>query len=123
MKVHIASYLSAMGGSIDPEHYLRPIPNCPGWAALCKKPRYSKKAKKEMAKRAQVKAFSTMTAKAKRIYNTPELRAEWQAKYDAALKVAKKKHPHLEGNNPNQPYVPARLWDFIRQEIHKEMKG
>lgn len=123
MKVQVANYLSAMGGSIDPEHYLRPIPNCPGWAALCKKPRYSKKAKKEMAKRAQVKAFSTMTAKAKRIYNTPELRAEWQAKYDAALKAAKKKHPGLEGNNPNKPYVPARLWDFIRQEIHKEMKG
>ena len=56
MIVHVASFLESLGGSIDKDHYLRPIPGRTGWAAYCKKPEYSKKKQKEMAERKMVTA-------------------------------------------------------------------
>ena len=49
MIVHVASFLESIGGSIDKDHYLRPIPGRVGYAAYCRKPEYSKKKQKEMA--------------------------------------------------------------------------
>ena len=49
MTVHVASFLESIGGSIDKDHYLRPLPGRPGYAAYCHKPDYSKKKRKEMA--------------------------------------------------------------------------
>lgn len=49
MIVHVASFLESIGGSIDKDHYLRPIPGRVGYAAYCRKPEYSQAKKKEMA--------------------------------------------------------------------------
>ena len=60
MIVHVASFLESIGGSIDKDHYLRPIPGRVGYAAYCRKPEYSKTKKKEMAAHAVVKNFRTI---------------------------------------------------------------
>ena len=57
MIVHVASFLESIGGSIDKDHWLRPIPGRTGYAAYCRKPQYTPKQKKEMAERPAVKAF------------------------------------------------------------------
>ena len=36
MIVHVASFLESIGGSIDKDHYLRPIPGRVGYAAYCR---------------------------------------------------------------------------------------
>ena len=67
MIVHVASFLESIGGSIDEEHWLRPIPGRTGYAAYCRKPQYTKKQKEEMAERPAVKAFSTICKEASAI--------------------------------------------------------
>ena len=47
MIVHVASFLESVGGSIDKDHYLRPIPGRAGYAAYCQKPDYTKKQRKD----------------------------------------------------------------------------
>ncbi|MBQ5388338.1 MAG: hypothetical protein IIU55_04605 [Paludibacteraceae bacterium] len=118
MIVHVASFLESLGGSIDKEYYLRPIPGRPGYAAYCHKPEYSKKKQKEMAEREAVKKLSRVSAEASAILRDPERRAEWQAKYSAALREASKhqRMPDAKG----KPYVPGRLCDYVRRELHKE---
>lgn len=64
MIVHVATFLSSMGGAVDEDHYLLELPMRPGWAVYCKKPRYGKKAKKQMAKSRQAKWFADMMARA-----------------------------------------------------------
>ena len=120
MIVHIASFLESIGGSIDKEHYLRPIPGRTGWAAYCKKPEYSKKKQKEMAERPIVKSFAAVSAEASAILKDPVRRAEWEAKYRAALREASKhqRMPDAKG----KPYVPGRLCDFVRKELAKLVK-
>ncbi|MBR2486972.1 MAG: hypothetical protein IKB46_04185, partial [Paludibacteraceae bacterium] len=90
MIVHVASFLESIGGSIDKEHYLRPIPGRTGWAAYCRKPDYSKAKRKEMAERPVVKSFAAVSAEASAILNDPVRRAEWQEKYITALRNASK---------------------------------
>ena len=107
MIVHVASFLESIGGSIDKEHYLRPIPGRTGWAAYCKKPEYSKKKQKEMAERPIVKSFAAVSA-------------EWEAKYRAALREASK-HQRMP-DEKGKPYVPGRLCDFVRKELAKQVK-
>ena len=67
MIVHVASFLESIGGSIDEEHWLRPIPGRTGYAAYCRKPQYTKKQKEEMAERPAVKAFSSLCKEASAI--------------------------------------------------------
>lgn len=111
MIVHVASFLASVGGSIDSEKYLRPIPGRPGYAAICKKPTYSAKLKKKKAEAATVKHFTDVMKEAKRQYNDPELRAEWQAKHEAAKREASK---HPKGYREDvKPQVPYRLWEYI----------
>ncbi len=120
MIVHVASFLESIGGSIDKEHYLRPIPGRTGWAAYCRKPDYSKAKRKEMAERPIVKSFAAISAEASAILNDPVRRAEWQEKYITALRNASKhqRAPHKDGKSP----VPGRLCDFVRKELAKAAK-
>ena len=120
MIVHVASFLESIGGSIDKEHYLRPIPGRVGYAAYCRKPEYSKKKQKEMAERPIVKSFAAVSAEASAILKDPMRRAEWEAKYRAALREASK-HQRMPDAN-GKPYVPGRLCDYVRKELAKQAK-
>ena len=119
MIVHIASFLESIGGSIDKDHYLRPIPGRIGWAAYCRKPVYSKQKQKEMANREAVKKLSAVSTKASAILRDPVLRAEWQEKYDAAKREASRhqRMPDAKG----KPAVPGRLCDYVRRELSRRM--
>ena len=81
MIVHVASFLESIGGSIDKDHYLRPLPGRPGYAAYCRKPDYSKKKRKEMAQRLMVKAFSQVSTEASAILRDPVLRKKKEKKH------------------------------------------
>ena len=117
MTVHVASFLESIGGSIDKDHYLRPLPGRPGYAAYCRKPNYSKKKRKEMAQRPMVKAFSQVSTEASAILRDPVLREEWAEKHRAALREASRhqRMPDAKG----KPAVPARLYDYIKRELFK----
>jgi hypothetical protein len=118
MIVNAASFLESLGGSIDKDHYLRPIPGRTGWASYCRKPKYSKKKQKEMAERGAVKKLSDVSKEASVILKDPALRAEWQKKHEAALREASK-HQRMP-NAKGKPAVPARLYDYIKRELYKE---
>ena len=120
MIVHVASFLESIGGSIDKDHYLRPIPGRAGYAAYCRKPEYSKKKQKEMAERKMVKQLAEVSKEASAILKDPVRRAEWEKKYRAALREASKhqRMPDAKG----KPYVPGRLCDYIRKELAKAAK-
>ena len=120
MIVHVASFLESIGGSIDKDHYLRPIPGRTGWAAYCRKPEYSKKKQKEMAERKMVKQLTEISKEASAILKDPVRRAEWEEKYQAALREASKhqRMPDAKG----KPYVPGRLYDYIKRELNKSIK-
>ena len=117
MIVHVASFLESIGGSIDKDHYLRPIPGRLGYAAYCRKPDYSKKERKEMAERPMVKAFSQVLTEASAILRDPVQREAWAEKHRAALREASKhqRMPDAKG----MPVVPARLYDYIKRELFK----
>ena len=116
MTVHVASFLESIGGSIDKDHYLRPLPGRPGYAAYCRKPDYSKKKRKEMSERPMVKAFSQVSAAASAILRDPVLREEWAEKHRAALREASR---HQRMPKDGKPAVPARLYDYIKRELFK----
>ena len=120
MIVHVASFLESAGGSIDKDHYLRPIPGRTGWAAYCRKPEYSKNKQKEMAEREMVKTLSQVSAEASRILRDPVLKATWEEKYRAALREASK-HQRMP-DEKGKPHVPGRLYDYIKRELYKAMK-
>ena len=120
MIVHVASFLESIGGSIDKDHYLRPIPGRTGWAAYCKKPEYSKKKQKEMAERKMVKQLTEISKEASAILKDPVRRAEWEDKYQAALREASKHQRMLDAKG--KPYVPGRLYDYIKRELNKSIK-
>ena len=115
MIVHVASFLESIGGSIDKEHYLRPIPGRTGYAAYCRKPEYSKAKKKEMAANAVVQNFRSINEEACAILRDPVQKALWQEKHLKALREASK-HQRMPDAN-GKPPVPARLYDFIKHEI------
>ena len=117
MIVNAASFLENLGGSIDKDHYLRPIPGRTGWASYCRKPKYSKKKQKEMAERGAVKKLSDVSKEASVILKDPALRAEWQKKHETALREASK-HQRMP-NAKGKPAVPARLYDYIKRELYK----
>ena len=120
MIVHVASFLESLGGSIDKDHYLRPIPGRVGYAAYCRKPEYSKKKQKEMAERKMVKQLTEVSKEASAILKDPIRRAEWEEKYQAALREASKhqRMPDAKG----KPFVPGRLYDYIKRELNKSIK-
>ena len=117
MTVHVASFLESIGGSIDKDHYLRPLPGRPGYAAYCHKPDYSKLKRKEMSERSIVKAFSQVSTEASAILRDPVQREAWAEKHRAALREASRhqRMPDAKG----KPVVPARLYDYIKKELFK----
>ena len=115
MIVHVASFLESIGGSIDKDHYLRPIPGRVGYAAYCRKPSYSKAKKQEMAQHFVVQNFRTINAEACAILHDPEQKALWQKKHLQALREASRHQRMPQANG--KPPVPARLYDFIKHEI------
>lgn len=117
MTVHVASFLESIGGSIDKDHYLRPLPGRPGYAAYCHKPDYSKKKRKEMSERPMVKAFSQVSAQASAILRDPVQREAWAEKHRAALREASRhqRMPDAKG----KPVVPERLYDYVKKELFK----
>ena len=115
MIVHVASFLESIGGSIDKDHYLRPIPGRVGYAAYCRKPEYSKAKKKEMAEHFVVQNFRSINEEACAILHDPEQKALWQEKHMQALREASK-HQRMPNAN-GKPPVSARLYDFIKHEI------
>ena len=118
MIVHVASFLESIGGSIDEEHWLRPIPGRTGYAAYCRKPQYTQKQKEDMAERPAVKAFSTICKEASAIMRDEAQKAEWTAKHIAAKREASKHQRMPQANG--KPAVPERLWDYIRHELSKQ---
>ena len=118
MIVHVASFLESIGGSIDEEHWLRPITGRTGYAAYCRKPQYTQKQKEDMAERPAVKAFSSLCKEASAIMRDPVLKAEWTAEHLAAKREASKHQRMPQANG--KPAVPARLWDYIRHELSKQ---
>ncbi len=117
MTVHVASFLESIGGSIDKDHYLRPLPGRPGYAAYCHKPDYSKKKRKEMSERPMVKAFSQVSTEASAILRDPVQREAWAEKHRAALREASR-HQRMP-DEKGKPVVPARLYDYIKKELFK----
>lgn len=117
MTVHVASFLESIGGSIDKDHYLRPLPGRPGYAAYCHKPDYSQKKRKEMSERPMVKAFSQVSTEASAILRDPAQREAWAEKHHIALREASRhqRMPDAKG----KPAVPARLYDYIKKELFK----
>ena len=96
-------------GDTDAKHYTRRLVGSPeGIVVRCKKPKYSKKQRKAMAERPQVKRFVAVNQEAQAILHDPVLRAEWELKHAAARK---------EGTRRNY-YVSPRLWDYIRHELN-----
>lgn len=120
MIVEVGPFLSSIGGSIDPEHYLRPIPGRPGFSAYCRKPKYSSRKKTEMAKSDNVVNFKEINREARRQYNDPILGPEWEKKHKEACRSASK-HGNPVGSN-GKPKVPARRWDFVKQQVAIQMR-
>lgn len=120
MIVQVADYLQRIGGTIDDEHWLRPIPGRPGYAAVCRKPKYTKKEKEAMRETDRAKRFGSLVAEARLIYNDPVQRAEWAQKHAAALREASR-HPKMPDKD-GRVAVPSRLWDYIQRELWKRYK-
>jgi len=112
MKAKWASIIEDLQGNVDQRHYARHIPGNRVWAAVCNKPELSKKVKKKKANLPHVKAFGALIATCKEILHDPERRAAWQAKYDEALRKARKYGKPIQG----------RLCDYVRHEVSVALK-
>jgi hypothetical protein len=112
MKAKWTSLVDDLQGSIDRKHYARHIPGNGEWAAVCSKPELSKKTKQKKANLPHVKEFSQLIATCKEILNNPERRAAWQARYDEAMRKARKHNKPIQG----------RLCDYVRHEVSVALK-
>ena len=102
--------IKAKTGEWDKYNYTRRLVGRPeNIVSLCKKPKFTKAQRKKMAERPQVKRFVEVNAEAQAIWHNPELKAQWEAKHQAARR---------DGSKHNY-YVHVRLWDFIRHELNK----
>ena len=99
-------------GNVDQRHYARRIPGNVEWAAVCAKPELSKKAKKAKAEHPTAKAFAELMAETKAIMHDPVRKAEWQARYEEAVRKARKYNKPIQG----------RLYDYIKHELSEERK-
>ena len=112
MKAKWVSILKEARGTIDSRHYARHIPGNDEWAAVCEKPELSKKTKKKKAEHPTAIRFAELMAETKAILHDPERRAAWQARYDEAVRKARKHNKHIQG----------RLYDYIKHELSEERK-
>lgn len=112
MKAKWTSLVDDLQGSIDSKHYARHIPGNGEWAAVRQKPELSKKTKKKKASLPHVKEFGALIATCKEILHNLERRAAWQAKYDEAVRKARKYGKPIQG----------RLCDYVRHEVSGMIK-
>jgi len=112
MKVKLSALIDDGVGHVDSRHYLRHIPGNNTEAAVCQKPELSKKTKKKKAAHPTCKGFGNFIAESKAILHDPERRAIWQAKYDEALRKARKYNKKVQG----------RLCDFVRHHVSEALK-
>ncbi len=112
MKAKWVNIVDSLQGNVDQRHYVRRIPGNGEWGAVCAKPELSQKVKKAKAEHPTAKAFAELMAEAKAIMHDPERKAKWQARYEEALKKARKY------NKPTQ----GRLYDYIKHELNEERK-
>ena len=112
MKAKWTSLVNDLQGSVDSRHYARHIPGNIEWAAICCKPELSKKTKKKKAAHPTCKNFTNYITISSAILNTPERRVVWQARYDAALRKARRYNKPIQG----------RLVDYVRHEVSLALK-
>ena len=112
MKVQWTGLVDELRGHVDKNHYARRIPGNGAWAAVCSKPELSEKTKKAKAAHPTCKSFGNYIAVSKAILHDPERRAIWQAKYDQALRRARKYNKPIQG----------RLCDFVRHHVSLALK-
>jgi hypothetical protein len=112
MKAKWSSLVDDACGHVDARHYARHIPGNGEWAAVCNKPELSEKTKKKKAALPVAQDFKTLIATCKNILNTPETRAQWQARYDEAKRKARKHNKPIQG----------RLCDYVRHEVSVALK-
>ena len=113
MKAKWVSIVDELRGNVDERHYVRRIPGNNEWGAVCSKPELSKKTKKKKAEHLTAKRFAELMAETKAIMHDPIRKAEWQARYDEAVKKARKYNKPIQG----------RLYDYIKHELSIELKG
>ena len=122
MIVRTADYLSGISGKLDDGYYLRRIPGRPGYSVKCKKPEFDE-TKKDRYRNARVSlVFKEANVRARAEYRDPEKRAIWEAKYAAAKADFAKRGKSIEGAD-GRLRLPARLWEYVRREIIKEMSA
>ena len=92
---------------MDSRHCARRIPGNDEYGAVCNKPELSKKTKKAKAEHPTARRFAEMMAETKAILHDSVRRAEWQARYDEAMRNARKYNKPIQG----------RLYDYIKHEL------
>ena len=112
MKVKWTLLVDEMRGSVDKKHYARHIPGNGEWAAVCAKPELSKTTKKSKAAHPTVKDFTKNIAISKEILHDPVRRSQWQARYDKAVREARRYNKAIQG----------RLVDYVRHEVSEALK-
>ena len=112
-RISMSAAFEAYRGELDDDFYLRSLVKDKSKVmAVCRKPRYTKQQRKEMAKRPQIQRFNSVNKEAQAIYHNPELRAAWEKRHEAFQKEARKKGE----------YAYSRLWDYIRHELNLAKK-
>ena len=108
-RIKMAAAFEWYTGDLDGRFYLRSlVKDKSNVMAVCKKPHYTKKDRKKMAQRPQIKRFNAVLYEAQVIYHDPVLRAEWEARHNAFQQEARKVGE----------YTYPRLWDYIRHELN-----
>ena len=109
-RIRLIDYFASYRGGLSEKDQARSlIRDKDNEMAVCKKPKYTKKQRKAMAQRPQIKRFNEVNAEAQRIYHDPVLRAEWEQRHAAFRAEAHKRNE----------YEYPRLWDFIRHELNQ----
>jgi len=100
-------------GSFGERFYARYIPGNDKWGAVFNKPELNKKTRKEKASHPTAQCFAELMAETKAIMHNPERKAEWQARYDEAVRKAQKHNSSIQG----------RLYDYIKHELSEARKN
>ena len=112
MKVKWTLLVDEASGQIDKRHYARHIPGNGEWAAVCNKPELSEKTKKKKAAHTTAKSFSNCVKISHDILHNPAARAMWQARYEKALREARRHNKPIQG----------RLCDYVKHEVSEALK-
>ena len=112
MKAKWVNIVDELRGSVDSRHYARRISGNSEYGAICSKPELSAKTKKKKAEHPTARRFAELMAETKAILRDPERKAAWQARYDEAVRKARKNHKQIQG----------RLYDYIKHEVSEERK-